>query len=231
MTGNVQDQRQRVCDSWQIAARVLSISVEAPYVIKKNDLIDIPCVAYLPDFGSANGMVIGLTSDPSNKAIQSAAVSLQLYYSFINPDFYQHYNDEEFQEALVDWGFFGDEERRPDWLEQQVKLRHIITKLEHEWSEPEGFLSQAREGVFDRERGSAMLALLKDIRIPSNFSLDRRLVSTLWHLPAFLTSQKDRIAAYGEELVALSEMTKEIHGLVERILGMPKLRSEDRSSE
>jgi hypothetical protein len=77
------------------------------------------CIACLKDFGGPNGMVIGLYSNhPSetNKNLRLAAESRRLYYSFINAEFYERYEEREFKDALADWGFFGDESIRPKWM-------------------------------------------------------------------------------------------------------------------
>jgi hypothetical protein len=44
-----------------------------------------------------------------------------MFYSFINAQIYEHYNEETFKEALVDWGYFGDETRRPSWLQKPAR--------------------------------------------------------------------------------------------------------------
>lgn len=64
-------------------------------------------------------MVLGLLDGPSHgvdERLSSAADAHGLYQSFINPKIYESYDEKVFREALTDWGFFGDEERRPIWL-------------------------------------------------------------------------------------------------------------------
>ncbi len=39
-------------------------------------------------------------------------------YSLMNVSIYQNYNDEVYKEALIDWGFFGDETLRPSWMQK-----------------------------------------------------------------------------------------------------------------
>src|ERR1043166_7686336 len=111
-------------DAWRTAAKCLSLRIEAPYVLKGEDGIDVFCVAYLPDFGSSNGMVIGFFSRPDHKldtSLKLAAESRGLSYSFINYKVYEHYSENTFKEALADWGFFGDETLRPSWMADRKK--------------------------------------------------------------------------------------------------------------
>jgi hypothetical protein len=116
---NTEAKRERVSEAWRIGASALSIRVEAPYLLKTAEGKEVVCIAYLPDFGDTKGMIIGLvcrTAYKKDNGLKSAALALGLYYSFINPEMYDRYDEGLFKEALVDWGFFGDEDRRPDWL-------------------------------------------------------------------------------------------------------------------
>lgn len=120
---SIEDKWERVCEAWRAAAKDLSIEIEIPYLMKTSCGKEIRSVAYLPDFGGPKGMVISLYShsiSDDNKDLQSAAKSQGLYYSFINPEFYQRYDEKEFREALADWGYFGTDNRRPKWLQTRV---------------------------------------------------------------------------------------------------------------
>jgi hypothetical protein len=116
---DLEAQRKRVIEAWRAAASALSIRIEAPYLLKTPDGREIMCTAHLPEFGGPRGMVLGLVNVPAHKndsGIRAAAEALGLYYSFINPEIYGHYDKAIFIEALADWGFFGDEDQRPSWL-------------------------------------------------------------------------------------------------------------------
>ncbi len=73
------------------------------------------CAAYLPDFGGSKGMVIGSLDRPRAQ-LKRGAEERGFYYSFINFKIYEKYDEEVFREALLDWGFFGDESMRPIWM-------------------------------------------------------------------------------------------------------------------
>jgi hypothetical protein len=118
---DAEEMRKRVCDAWRIAANALSVRIEAPFTLKTKDAEEVLTMAHLPDFGGPRGMIIGLLSRPAyttDKGVKSAAESLGLYYSLINPEVYERYDEEVFKEALADWGFFGNEDRRPKWLQK-----------------------------------------------------------------------------------------------------------------
>jgi hypothetical protein len=121
---NTEEKRIKVCDAWQMAASALSIRIEIPYLLKTADGEQIPYVAHLPDFGGPKGIVIDLYFRGDyelNERLKLAALSQGLFYSFINAEIYERYDEEVFKEALVDWGFFGNEDCRPNWLPKPTK--------------------------------------------------------------------------------------------------------------
>jgi hypothetical protein len=121
---NTKENRKMVSDAWRIAAKALSIDIEAPYLIRTSDGKKVSCIAHLPDFGGPTGMVIGLWSGSAHKTHEPlilAARSLELYCSLINAEIYNSYDEETFKEALTDWGFFGNEDHRPNWLPKPAK--------------------------------------------------------------------------------------------------------------
>jgi hypothetical protein len=123
---NPEAKMRMVCDAWRVAAGALSFRIEAPYAIRTPSGKEVPCVGFLPDFGSRNGMVIGLTSGPAyeiDKELKLAAESQKVFYTFINGKAYDRYNEEIFKEALVDWGYFGHEDQRPEWLQRPTETQ------------------------------------------------------------------------------------------------------------
>jgi len=112
------EQRESVYDAWRVAADALSIRIQVPYLLKTPDGEEVLCAAYLPDFGGPRGMVFGLWDHLAHLGdkVGTAAKSQGLYFSRINPEVYDYYDEEVFVEALTDWGFFGSEDDRPKWL-------------------------------------------------------------------------------------------------------------------
>ena len=97
-----------VSKAWEIAARTFDINVTAPYVLRLGAKM-AKFEAFLPDFGSPNGMVLAnLTPEwESNPEKRKCAVDAGLFISFINPEFYAVFDKKEFWDALKDWGYFG----------------------------------------------------------------------------------------------------------------------------
>lgn len=121
---NTEEKREKVCGAWRIAASALSIRIEIPYLLKTADNEEVLCVAHLPDFGGPKGVVIDLYFRgvyELNERLKLAARAQGLFYSFINAEVYDRYNEKEFKEALTDWGFFGNEDIRPNWLPRPTK--------------------------------------------------------------------------------------------------------------
>jgi hypothetical protein len=65
--------------------------------------------AFLPEYGSPNGMLIGFTSSPNfeiDKDILEWAKEQRCFYSFINIDGSLRYDECFIQDSLGDWGKF-----------------------------------------------------------------------------------------------------------------------------
>jgi hypothetical protein len=105
-------------DAWKDASRHLGIRVVAPFALSAGH-VTAACIAFLPDFGGQNGMVVGalepseLEPDP---ALVECARTLGMFYSFLNLEKYSTFDPEVFKDALADWGYFGAAESRPTWL-------------------------------------------------------------------------------------------------------------------
>jgi hypothetical protein len=107
-----------IVDAWKEASRQLGIRVVAPFTVSAGD-VTAACVAFLPDFGGRNGMVIGAAEPPefeTEPALVQCARASGMFYSFLNLERYSTFDAELFKEALMDWGYFGSAESRPDWL-------------------------------------------------------------------------------------------------------------------
>jgi hypothetical protein len=121
---SIDEQKEKLSEVWKTAASLLSIRAEAPYLLKSADGTEVKCVAFLPDFGGSHGMAVGCLCSPTfeaNKEMAKAAKSVGIFYSYLNFDIYKDYNEKRFKEVLIDWGFFGDENRRPNWLQKPTK--------------------------------------------------------------------------------------------------------------
>jgi hypothetical protein len=97
--------------------------------------------------------------------------------------------------------------------------KDIITELEHEYDQEEGFLGLLRGGHFDSIALDRFLRLLRSIDVPAGSSIDRRLVALLWYVPLFMQWQRRRLDAAEQQ--ALEEAINKVTSQLERILGVP----------
>lgn len=116
---DIHNLRAHLARQWRFAANDLRIKVEAPFSFVSRGA-DYNCVAYLPDFGTPDGMIIELVCAPHyvpDPVFQSAVEAVGLHCSFISYDFYKQYDEREYKAALRDWGFLGLAELRPPWID------------------------------------------------------------------------------------------------------------------
>jgi hypothetical protein len=96
----------------------LDFQIEAPFTLQVEGQ-SIKCLAFLPDFGGPNGMLVGATLPPTfetDPRLIELAKRRGLYLSFVNPLGWNSFHEDAAKEALTDWGFFGPSSRRPSWL-------------------------------------------------------------------------------------------------------------------
>jgi hypothetical protein len=94
---------------WHLMSNELHFDIVSPFILEY-DGHKLECFAFLPKFGSKNGMIIDLIFPPeyaTNKQISNACKRLGLYCSFINYESYAGAQTETFCETLNDWGYFG----------------------------------------------------------------------------------------------------------------------------
>lgn len=111
--------KSQIIKNWTRASKELGFKIEAPFFLKNNDK-KIECVAYLPDFGSTNGMVINLIKPPEfelDPELETLCQNLGLFFSSINEEEYKLYNKNIYMETLLDWSYFGSKENKPKWID------------------------------------------------------------------------------------------------------------------
>jgi len=104
-------------EAWKKASSQLGVRVVAPFAISAGGLT-AGCIAFLPDFGGSQGMVIGSVEPPDFKTdtvLVECAKGLGMFYTFLSEE-YSHFDAGMFKEALIDWGYFGSPESRPAWF-------------------------------------------------------------------------------------------------------------------
>ena len=102
--------------AWKIAAEELGLDIICPLKVNtENGKVNYPLL--IKNFGGKKGTIIArheLFIDfpmPKDK---------DYYFSAVNVDYYSKYNKENFIETLEDWGFYGDEDCKPEWYHGHV---------------------------------------------------------------------------------------------------------------
>jgi hypothetical protein len=114
MKPNLFDEAVKV---WRTAGVDLAIQLEAPVVIPSANSESQTALAYLPDFGSSNGVIVDGGHAPAfkgNRIVKDYASERNCFYSIVNLELYKVYDREHFIEMLLDWGYFG--QKKPSWL-------------------------------------------------------------------------------------------------------------------
>jgi hypothetical protein len=95
----------------------------------------------------------------------------------------------------------------------------LISELEAEYDQDQGFLGLLRAGHFDSLARDRFLRLLQSIDLGSSGPIDRRIVALLWYIPLFMQWQERRLDP--DERLALQEAASHVTTQLERILGVP----------
>ena len=92
--------------------RELGVRVESPFAVLNADA-NVEFEAYLPDFGGKRGMVLSINDMRGFDDLGDLARAAGLYYSSLNAT--APTSEQSVKDTLDDWGYFGPEDRRPDW--------------------------------------------------------------------------------------------------------------------
>lgn len=109
----------KLINSWKIAHVELGIDIISPYVMNtKGGKVEFPIL--VRRFGRKKGTLITTHAEFTDNDIP---VDKDYYFSIVNEKEYSEYNKELFIETLEDWGYFGDENDKPDWFNGYVHNR------------------------------------------------------------------------------------------------------------
>src|SRR3954468_12572613 len=92
--------------AWKLAAKELSFSIEAPFFLFVGNR-RFSVVGFLPDFGSANGMILDMWvpgQTELTRELHNAATRDGRFCSCVSPEVYSRFDKKVFLEALNDWG-------------------------------------------------------------------------------------------------------------------------------
>ena len=97
----------RARKNWLEASVDLNFELITPYLVEIGGKIK-DLFAYLPQYGSPNGMIVVLTTYPDyriDESIVKFAKEHEYFYSFIEVSDFLEYNRDYFIELLNDWSF------------------------------------------------------------------------------------------------------------------------------
>ena len=112
-----------VREAWFEAALDLRIRVQEANPL--DGAPDDPArIVYLPDFGSRRGAVIFVQDFDAPALERFDTKTLEgagYFFSIVSMQGYAHYRREHFIETLVDWGYFGPDDRCPEWYAAAIR--------------------------------------------------------------------------------------------------------------
>ena len=108
---------EHVQEAWRLAASELGFQFTAPFEIKEAGCI-VLFHGYVRDFGSPAGTVFFVCETFQERFSEAVNLARRTgyFYSQINAEVYRRFDRETFLEVLRDWGWFGANATRPNWL-------------------------------------------------------------------------------------------------------------------
>jgi hypothetical protein len=97
------------------AADELGFSFEPAFSVELKDGSVIQSLGFVRHFGSKLGTLLFSESEcPSSRQCEELQ-GMGYYYSQLFSESFYEFDEEVFKETLDDWGFFGNEQERPNW--------------------------------------------------------------------------------------------------------------------
>lgn len=125
-TEAIEAERRRLAEAIERTCRSLGVECECPFELPDGARGSVDFAAYLADFGGPLGMVvdpaIGDDGPLHGGARARATTKAGLYFSSLGPGCRVE-DEEEFLEALVDWGYYGSLEKLSEPLRRKRALR------------------------------------------------------------------------------------------------------------
>lgn len=122
----------RASATWAAFASQWGINAQAPFALRVGHQ-SIACIAFLPDFGSPNGMVVAAMDLPEfgpDDRVSAVARSNGWFYTFLNVSAFapeKNVDARVIREALEDWGYYGSPASKPSWLVERGGPRRSST--------------------------------------------------------------------------------------------------------
>jgi hypothetical protein len=104
---------KNMVDAWRKAEYDLGIAVNSNFILKLST--GIKHFVFIPDFGGVNGTIVTSSLDTEDF---NELRDLGFFCSALG-EHYLTYDRTLFIDTLNDWGFFGEANKRPNWLTGQ----------------------------------------------------------------------------------------------------------------
>jgi len=104
---------------WCEAANDLGFEIQSPVYLKLKTGKVLKPEFLVVNFGAVNGTLVFIKSDQVWED-QQEIIDMGYTFSVFNaPGIHEKYNREDFIEILSEWGWCGDESKKPDWILDQ----------------------------------------------------------------------------------------------------------------
>jgi hypothetical protein len=103
----------RLVAAWREAGEDLGIAVVAPVELRDSEEHLFRCEALVRDFGSPTGALV--LSEKTERRVRAQLRGGDFWYSIHPTRMAACYARRSFIDQLVDWGWFGPPDAKPDW--------------------------------------------------------------------------------------------------------------------
>jgi hypothetical protein len=104
----------RIRDACLMASADLGVRIVTPFSLIGRNGLAVEFIALFPDFGSAKGTAVCHFRDwPAKQGVASAH---GLFCAGLHPESYGEYDRAQFVDTFIDWGWWGRDSDRPEWL-------------------------------------------------------------------------------------------------------------------
>ena len=118
INSKIKDLIDRPERAWIEASKDLGIRFIHPYKFIGLNGEEYEVEELLPDFGRGKGALI--TSRKSDEeAVIMADLTNDYFMSGLSPRYYDKYDREHVIDTLSDWGWIGEEQKKPDWIKNE----------------------------------------------------------------------------------------------------------------
>jgi len=112
-----QEAIEKMIAAWKRAGDDLQIKIQTPFILKIGDNTEIKFHLLIEKFGSRLGTLI---LSANNMTEFDTPEKYGYYCSALNPDNYSEYERDHFIDTLSDWGYFGEEVKKPNWYTGEI---------------------------------------------------------------------------------------------------------------